>query len=186
MGVNTDFINKHFQEAVNATKGTGLLPEVALVQSMLESANGTSGLSKPPFNNYFGIKAGAGWTGGKALFKTREVLNGKSVMVDAYFRTYSSYEDSIKGWVTFLVSNPRYTHAGLFTAKTPTAQFAALKKAGYATDPNYVSALSNFFNSVKTSIIENYKKININPTWLTVSLLPIFLGAFFLYKYYRS
>ena len=55
MGVNTDFINKHFQAAVNATKGTGLLPEVALVQSMLESANGTSGLSKPPFNNYFGI-----------------------------------------------------------------------------------------------------------------------------------
>ena len=47
---------------------------------------------------------------------------------------------TIDGARDFLKKNKRYQSAGVFDAKTPEQYFTALQKAGYATDPNYVTS----------------------------------------------
>ena len=65
------------------------------------------------------------------------------------FRVYPSISEGLKGWVTFLQKNSRYERAGVFAAQTPEEQFAALKRGGYATSPNYVTKLSKVLQILK-------------------------------------
>jgi flagellum-specific peptidoglycan hydrolase FlgJ len=58
-------------------------------------------------------------------------------------------EDGFKGYVNFLKENPRYAKAGVFTANSITQQIQALKNAGYATDPEYVTLTNNIAIRVK-------------------------------------
>jgi flagellum-specific peptidoglycan hydrolase FlgJ len=153
------FIKNYYNLAKTLTAGTGIFPEVMLAQAILESSgkvNGTwlvgqSLLSKAA-NNYFGIKASAGWTGSTISLKTGEVIDGKKVTVTGVFRKYPTIIDSFKDYIKFLQVNPRYKAAGVFSASTPSQQIAALAKAGYATDPNYASLLNSIINGFKKYI----------------------------------
>lgn len=120
--------------------GSGLFPSVLLAQAALESGYGKSELAHK-FNNLFGIKATPSWTGDRVTMKTREVIDGETVFVDADFRAYPSPADSLKDRNSFLKRNIRYTNAGVFKARTPEEQATALQRAGYATDPGYAAAL---------------------------------------------
>ena len=55
-------------------KKNGVLPSVTISQAILESNWGKSELSAK-YNNYFGIKASAGWNGKIATFSTKENYN---------------------------------------------------------------------------------------------------------------
>lgn len=140
-----DFIDFIKTPAIKACEGTGLFPSLMIAQAILESGDGESVLSREA-NNYFGIKADSSWKGEIILLNTREVIMGKSVMVPAKFRKYSTLEDGFRDRNAFLKSNPRYTRFGVFTAFTPEDQAIAFQKAGYATDPNYVSLLISIIN----------------------------------------
>lgn len=150
------FIQKVAAPAQQACKGTGLFPSLMIAQAILESGEGKSGLSAS-YNNYFGIKAGGGWTGKTVTLPTREVLNGKSVTVQAAFRAYNSLLDGFKDRCKFLRDNPRYAKAGVFTAATPEAQAEAFQKAGYATDPQYAKLLCQIING--SGNLKQYDKI---------------------------
>ncbi len=140
----SQYVNMFKNAVLEASKTTNLFPSVAMAQGILESNNGNSGLAKKA-NNHFGIKADESWHGKKMNFPTREVIGGKDVMVDAYFRAYNNPVDSFKDHVTFLKSFKRY--ANVFNAKTPEQQAIEIQKAGYATDPNYANLLINIINS---------------------------------------
>jgi flagellum-specific peptidoglycan hydrolase FlgJ len=145
-----EHIEKYKQTVIEATKGTGLFPSVMMAQSILESANmkgepGQSTLARL-YNNFFGIKADKRWTGKKVNLKTREVFDGKSVMIGDYFRVYEDASRSFVDRNVFLRKNIRYTLAGVFDAKTPEEQAHALKRAGYATDPNYAKIIIGLIN----------------------------------------
>ena len=130
------------------TRGTGILPGTLFAQLFLESSkNGIVGASKlsQEANNYFGIKCSAAWEGPKYFIETREVINGRSVMVPACFRKYGSIKDSIIDYIDFLQSNPRYRAAGVLKAKTVEEQAKALKIAGYATAPNYAKLVNDVY-----------------------------------------
>jgi flagellum-specific peptidoglycan hydrolase FlgJ len=147
-----EYIQKYRGVVIDAVKGTGLLPSVMMAQAILESSDkngvpGNSSLAKL-YNNHFGIKADKGWTGKKVNLKTREVFDGKEVIIGDYFRVYNDPKDSFKDRVAFLKKNTRYTKAGVFTAKTPGDQADALKLAGYATDPNYNTILKNLISKL--------------------------------------
>ncbi len=129
--------------AISAARNTGLFPSVIMAQAILESNNGNSGLAKKA-NNHFGIKADASWTGKKMNFPTREVIGGKDVMVDAWFRAYDNALDSFKDRTNFLKSFKRYKN--VFVAPTPEQQSKELQIAGYATDPNYSNLLISIIN----------------------------------------
>lgn len=120
----------------------GLFPSVLIAQAILESGWGKSTLASK-YNNLFGIKASATWTGKVVNLKTNEIFDGVETTVTSGFRVYDTWKQSISDRNKFLRENPRYTKAGVFTATDPLAQIQALKTAGYATAENYVSSLWN-------------------------------------------
>jgi len=142
-----EFINQFAPIVKKVSVGTGLFASLFMAQAILESSdkNGVPGASSlaVKHNNFFGIKAqkNDGWTGKVVMKKTREVIKGKDVMVDAPFRVYDNAEQSFIDRVAFLKRNKNYAKAGVFTASTPGKQAEALETAGYATDPNYAEML---------------------------------------------
>jgi flagellum-specific peptidoglycan hydrolase FlgJ len=146
-----DYIRKFTRAAIDSTKGTKLFPSLVMAQAILESSNkyGVAGASvlASQFNNHFGIKADSRWKGKKVNLSTREVYDGKDVIIGDYFRVYENAEQSFKDRNTFLSQNPRYRNAGVFNAPTPEAQAQALQRAGYATDPNYAQLLTLIIKS---------------------------------------
>lgn len=143
------FIDKYGPEAQKATAGTVLFPSVMLAQAILESDNGNSSLTRQAFN-FFGIKANSSWiNAGKPFIEktTTEYVNGEPIKIVDKFRRYASPVDSFKDRNNFLLTNSRYTKAGVFTSKTPEAQAKALQTAGYATDPNYANLLISLINT---------------------------------------
>lgn len=163
-----EFVKKYGSFIHKAIKGTGILAGTLVAQAILESSGkdedgnwkvGGSKLSREA-NNLFGIKASSGWKGKTYNINTGEVIGGKKVVVNADFRAYDDYKDSIKDYVKFLKENPRYSN--VFKAKTVSEQAKELKKAGYATAPNYSDTVTSVYNSVKDLVDASeikYKKV---------------------------
>lgn len=160
-GSRKEFIKEFGAYVHKVTRGTGILPGTLIAQLFLESSSkgivGASKLSQEA-NNYFGIKCGGGWDGPRYFIETREVVNGRSVMVPACFRKYGSIKDSIQDYVLFLQENPRYKSAGVFEAKTVKEQAQALKRAGYATAPSYADLVYNVYKPY-AGLIEEQKTL---------------------------
>ena len=148
-----EYIDRYKDEAISATRGTGLFPSVLMTQGIVESNNGNSLLASK-YNNHFGIKADSSWKGEKVNMQTREVFSGNSVVIGDYFRVYKTAEEGFRDRTNFLLSNPRYRAAGVFNAKTPEEQIEALKRAGYATDPAYVSILTSVLHRYNLSALD--------------------------------
>ncbi|RFZ84766.1 hypothetical protein DYU05_03940 [Mucilaginibacter terrenus] len=145
-GQRLKYIKSIAADAVEAAAGTNLFPSVMIAQAALESGNGVSVLAKK-YNNHFGIKASAGWTGAIAYLPTTEYIRNVATKVKGAFRSYSSLIDGFVDRINFLKKNSRYTKAGVFTAASPEAQAKALQAAGYATDPQYATKIVGIINS---------------------------------------
>ena len=154
------FIKDFTPVVIEAAAGSGLFTSLFMAQAILESSNaqGQPGASllASKYNNFFGIKASAGWAGKVINLKTREVFNGKDAVITDGFRVYDSPAESFKDRVKFLKTNPRY--AKVFAAPTPLLQAMELKAAGYATDPNYASVLASIIKANNLLILDQKKK----------------------------
>ena len=141
------FIRDLYCPARAVTKETGMSWELILAQAALECGWGRRML--PGTNNVFNIKADPGWKGEKRLFNVPEQdKHGNVYHVDDWFRVYPSLAASLRDRTEFLRGNPRYAKAGLFDDGVKgmlSGEAAALLKAGYATDKNYVSKLEEVF-----------------------------------------
>lgn len=127
-------------------KNSGVLASLTLAQSIIEGAWGKSELAKVA-NALFGIKATKDWKGKTVTKKTTEYVDGKKVQVDAEFRAYDTWEDSVKDHSAFLKKYKRYAKViGETDYKAACKEIAA---AGYATDPGYAEKL--------IEIIETYE-----------------------------
>ena len=127
-------------------KNSGVLASLTLAQSIVEGAWGKSELAKAA-NALFGIKATKDWKGKTVTKKTTEYVDGKKVQVDAEFRAYDTWEDSVKDHSAFLKKYKRYAKViGETDYKTACKAIAA---AGYASDPEYADKL--------IEIIETYE-----------------------------
>lgn len=118
----------------------GVFPSISLAQAILESGSGDSSLSQK-YNNLFGIKADSSWTGQKVNLPTKEDYGGAVVIINADFRVYNNWSDSIEDHGKFLKENSTYSEHGVFTASDYVGQANALQAAGYATDPTYAAQL---------------------------------------------
>jgi mannosyl-glycoprotein endo-beta-N-acetylglucosaminidase/stage II sporulation protein P len=154
-----DWIKKYGPDAVAAAKDTNIFPSVMLSQAILESSGKVNGVYEPGqsllsknANNYFGIKASAGWVGPVISLKTGEFINGQYVTVTGVFRKYNTIKDSFTDYINFLKVNPRYAAAGVFSATTAQQQADALQRAGYATDPLYASKIKSIIQSIQSYI----------------------------------
>lgn len=125
--------------ALKKMKEHGIPASITLAQGLLESGNGNSKLAREG-NNHFGIKCTPDWTGGRTYHDDDK----KNDCFRKYKDAAQSYEDHAK-----FLQKPRY--AALFQLRPTDYQGWAkgLKKAGYATDPNYPNKL--------IALIERYR-----------------------------
>ena len=144
------FINAVYEGANAGYHQYNLFASLTIAQGGLETGWNTS----PAGNNLFGIKADSSWTGKTFTAQTWEDYGSGPVQVTATFRAYDSISDSVLDRCKFLKENQRYTDAGVFSASTPEAQAQALKDAGYATDPDYVSKLTGIINDYNLKVYD--------------------------------
>ena len=130
------FYNKVFPLAQQASTQTGIDANIIFAQAALETGWGKSA----PNNNYFGIKGSGGTQ------TTKEFVNGVWQTIQASFKGFSSLQDSVNGYVSFITSNPRYQ--AVQNAQGVSAQLAALQHSGYATDPSYAIKLQGIINQL--------------------------------------
>jgi len=191
-------VRQLYRDAVRATAGTGLFPEVMITQLILESGPSLSSLARRA-NNFFGIKSGAAWTGKVISMSTSEYsgstrytvpgtgkiyANRRAALADgaqapSLFRYYDTATEGLRGWVQFLQQNPRYTRAGVFAARNPVEQFAALARAGYATDPRYVQKLVSVYTRYKEFFFSSGAAGATGGTFLIIAALIV------LFRYLR-
>ena len=144
------FLSAIKQGAMDGAK-EGVLPSITAAQAILESGWGSSELAKDPNNNLFGIKDSEDWNGEIVTLPTQEYVNGDYITVNAAFRKYASWNDSVVDHAKFFTSTEwrkdNYRKVVNETDYRVAAQ--ELKNAGYATDPSYPGKL--------ISLIEAYK-----------------------------
>ena len=137
----------------NIPSNTKILPSVIVAQAILESARGTSELARKA-NNLFGIKGN--YNGQSYTVKTKEYLNGKWTTVNAAFKKYPSYRESIIDHGNFFMSTPWRTqnYQRVLNAKDYKTQAKALQACGYATDPQYANKLINLIETNNLSSLD--------------------------------
>lgn len=121
---------------------TGLSGALQTSQSILETGWGQSvGVDKYTGRisyNLFGIK-GTG-PAGSVTIRTWEVYNGVRYNVDDNFRAYNSLSESWKDYNAFLLERERYEPVREVMYDSTQAAWA-IRRAGYATDPEYPTKL---------------------------------------------
>jgi peptidoglycan hydrolase FlgJ len=143
------FMTQALPAITQAAKKLGVSPKGMLAQAVLESGWGQripkTAEGRSSFN-VFGIKAGANWTGARAVADTVEFNGTVAKRQQAVFRAYDSIQDSVNDYVKLLGSSPRYS-AALSSGSDPAAFVQAMGSSGYATDPQYVNKLKQILTS---------------------------------------
>jgi LysM repeat protein len=127
-----DYVNSYKDLAVTEMKRTGIPASITLAQGIIESDCGHSSLAREA-NNHFGIKCHDNWTGPSVRHNDNKR--------NECFRKYSKPADSFYDHSDFLKSVPRYSFLFSLSSTNYKAWAQGLKKAGYATNPDYANML---------------------------------------------
>lgn len=139
--------------AENEYRKNPLFNSVVIAQACLETGFGKSSLMIKA-NAIFGIKATKAWKGKVYNSKTKECYNGvTNVTIDACFRAYDSFADSISDYFDLICKNSRYKKA--INSSSPEECIKAIKDGGYATDPKYVDSILKI---IKSNKLEQYDR----------------------------
>lgn len=147
-----EFVATMLPMAEQAAKRIGIDPRYLVAQAALETGWGKSVMRQTDgssSHNLFGIKATGNWQGDQARAITSEFRDGQFVKETAAFRSYDSYQDSFHDLVSLLQNNARYKDA-VNAADKPEQFVRELQKAGYATDPDYASKISQIAKQMKS------------------------------------
>jgi len=126
------YIKKWAALAVEEMRRTGVPASISLAQGIVESRAGRSGLALTA-NNHFGIKCHV-----RGKCRAGHCINFTDDVDLDYFMVYQNAYKSWKAHSDFL-KKPRYKRC--FQQTTPEGWARELKRAGYATDPNYADKL---------------------------------------------
>lgn len=120
-------------------KNSGILASLTAAQALIESRSGNSKLGQSPNNNLFGIKGK--YNGQSVKMLTTEYYNGVAQKVNADFRKYPSWAESIADHSAMFNRLARYSNLrGCTDWKQATVN---VKADGYATAPDYTQTLQN-------------------------------------------
>lgn len=131
-GSAVNYISNYKDLAVSEMKRTGVPASITLAQGMLESDFGRSSLARIG-NNHFGIKCHSDWNG--------QTIRQHDDNRNECFRKYRRPEDSFYDHSDFLKSGSRYRFLFDLDPFDYKAWARGLKKAGYATNPEYANLL---------------------------------------------
>ncbi|MZP65514.1 MAG: hemagglutinin, partial [Bacteroidales bacterium] len=131
-GLPEIYINQYRDIAISEMKRTGVPASITLAQGMVESDYGRSTLARLG-NNHFGIKCHNGWKG--------QTMRKHDDRRNECFRKYNSALESYYDHSDFLRSGSRYAFLFDLDPLDYKAWARGLKKAGYATNPDYANML---------------------------------------------
>jgi len=126
-----EYISKYKDEAIYHMIKYKIPASIKLAQGILESGDGNSELAKKS-NNHFGIKCHSNWEGDR-VYHNDDKKN-------ECFRKYNQVKDSFDDHSEFLLK-PRYAALFEYPLSDYKSWARGLKKAGYATNPNYAKLL---------------------------------------------
>lgn len=127
-----DYVNTFKDLAVSEMNRTGIPASITLAQGMIESDFGRSRLALGA-NNHFGIKCHDDWTG--------PTVRQNDDRRNECFRKYNRPEESFYDHSDFLKSGSRYRLLFDISPVDYKGWAWGLKKAGYATNPDYAEML---------------------------------------------
>lgn len=141
---DVEFLAKVKPLVIADAKQSGILPSLTAAQAFLESGKGNSGLTVRA-NNLFGIKGS--YNNQSVTMLTTEFVKGAYIKVNAAFKKYPSWAESIADHSSLFTRLARYKN--LRGEKNYITACQNVANDGYATDPIYSFKLKN--------IIEKYK-----------------------------
>lgn len=139
-----EFFDRIHDDVIADMVSSGILASLTAAQAFIESNRGNSGLTQKA-NNLFGMKGT--YQGQSVIMKTKEFKNGKYIVVDAAFRKYPSWKESIADHSSLFNRLERYKN--LRGLKDYKLACRYVQQDGYATSPSYADTL------IRT--IEKYK-----------------------------
>ncbi len=139
-----EYISTYKDAAIQEMKRSGVPASITLAQGLLETESGNSRLVKMS-NNHFGIKCRSNWTGESVRF-TDDAAN-------ECFRKYTSAAESYKDHSEFLKNSERYASLFLLAKEDYKGWAHGLKKAGYATNPQYAQLL---ISNIERNNLQSY------------------------------
>ena len=128
-----NYIRKYADIAVEQQSKYQIPASITLAQGLLESAAGQSELSQAS-NNHFGIKCHNNWEGEKVYQRDDNVTSD-------CFRKYNTVEESYEDHSLFLRKRSYYYSLFELSPTDYKSWARGLKKAGYASDPQYAEKL---------------------------------------------
>jgi len=139
------YIDTYKEIAIDKMDKYKIPASITLAQGIFESACGTSKLATEG-NNHFGIKCHGDWGG--------DTIHIDDDELQECFRKYEKVEDSYNDHSLFLTTRNRYK--SLFSLEvTDYAGWArGLKKAGYATNPQYAERLINLIETYQIAYVD--------------------------------
>ena len=141
-----EYINLYSNIAVGEMYRTGIPASIKIAQGILESGSGNSRLATEG-NNHFGIKCHKEWNG-PAIYADDDAKN-------ECFRKYKFAEESYLDHSDFLTTRSRYSDLFKYD-KTDYKNWAhGLKKAGYATNPEYANLLIGLIERYNLSQLDH-------------------------------
>jgi len=159
------YIEKYKSTALKFEKEYGIPAPITLAQGILESGAGTSSLTKAS-NNHFCIKAGKGWSG-------RVHLAWDDEIVKSSFRCYNSADESFRDYAKLLSTSKYYRHLFDLNIYDYRGWAHGLKKAGYATAPNYAQALIGLIDHYKLYAINGGAKLRPGKTVIITRYIDV-------------
>lgn len=148
------YIDDYHSLAVEEMKRTGVPASITLAQGMIESRAGQSPLATKG-NNHFGIKCHNDWTGKKMYQDDDE---GHEC-----FRVYASAKLSYRDHSDFLRSKDRYKALFDLDPTDYKSWAKGLKRAGYATDPDYAAKLINVIEDFELYKYDDRTAVGVAP-----------------------
>lgn len=142
-----DYVNTYKEIAMQEMKRTGVPASITLAQGILETENGNSELVKKS-NNHFGIKCKEDWTG--------PTVSHTDDAPWECFRKYGTAEESYRDHSNFLKTRKYYASLFDIDPADYKAWAYGLKKAGYATNPQYAQQLIKY---IETYNLQQYSLI---------------------------
>ncbi|HUX55408.1 MAG TPA: glucosaminidase domain-containing protein [Bacteroidales bacterium] len=152
-----DYISRYKELAVSEMKRTGIPSSITLAQGMIESDFGRSRLAREA-NNHFGIKCHNDWKG--------PTIRHNDDRRNECFRKYRNPEESYYDHSDFLKSASRYSSLFYLDPSDYKGWARGLKKAGYATNPDYANMLIRKIEEYNLSYFDsNNKRSGLQPSY---------------------
>ena len=169
-----DYISEYAKDAVSDMKKTGVPASITLAQGMFESDYGNSPLAVEA-KNHFGIKCHKEWNGDTYIQDDDEK--------NECFRKYNTVLESFDDHSEFLKTRDRYKFLFDLEVTDYKGWAHGLKKAGYATNPEYAYRLIKIIeeNNLQRFDIEGEKfvaELNKRTNAITVDEKPNNISRF--------